>query len=332
MSIPRITKAMEYIDDDLVSGAATYKKSKKKRAWTRWSSLAACICLVFVVSVTTAFAMNLGGIREWFAYEWEVITGNAMTSGHTAVIDHLSQDIGISKTVDDVTITVDSATAGRDSFYLLLRVDGLDMKKGHSYNFHDVELRMTPDPVQELSAFAGYGLDYLGIDENWNSVFLFSYDYSGTDYLDSMSPFIQVDLALNNIVQDGHTDREKTIKEADWYFAFTLDYQKAFETVSLSNIDVIDEGSNKTYMLTDIELTNTGLHFRYSLNDMDLDHLPTTEIRAILKNGAEIFPMSGVGSPTDDNSKMVMTYTWRIPLNLDEVDSIRICGQEIPVE
>ena len=46
MIISRITKAMEYIDDDLVSGAATYKKSKKKAGWIQWGAVAACLCLV----------------------------------------------------------------------------------------------------------------------------------------------------------------------------------------------------------------------------------------------------------------------------------------------
>ena len=54
MSIPRITKAMEYIDDDLVSGAATYKKSKKKAGWIQWGAVAACLCLVVGL-----FAANL---------------------------------------------------------------------------------------------------------------------------------------------------------------------------------------------------------------------------------------------------------------------------------
>ena len=45
MKTPKMVEAMSYIDDDLVSGAITYTK-KKKRGWVRWGAMAACLCLV----------------------------------------------------------------------------------------------------------------------------------------------------------------------------------------------------------------------------------------------------------------------------------------------
>ena len=48
MSIPRIVSAMEYIDDDLVSGAVTYTRTKKSNSWLKWGAMAACLCLVVV--------------------------------------------------------------------------------------------------------------------------------------------------------------------------------------------------------------------------------------------------------------------------------------------
>lgn len=46
MNIPKIAKAMGCIDDDLVSGAAEYRKAVKKNAWVKWGVMAACLCLV----------------------------------------------------------------------------------------------------------------------------------------------------------------------------------------------------------------------------------------------------------------------------------------------
>ena len=48
MSIPRIVSAMEYIDDDLVSGAVTYTRQKRKW-WTNWKAIAACVAVVAIV-------------------------------------------------------------------------------------------------------------------------------------------------------------------------------------------------------------------------------------------------------------------------------------------
>ena len=48
MSIPRIVSAMEYIDDDLVSGAVTYTRQKRKW-WTNWKAIAACVAVIAIV-------------------------------------------------------------------------------------------------------------------------------------------------------------------------------------------------------------------------------------------------------------------------------------------
>ena len=57
MSIPKMAKAMGYIDDDLVSGAVEYKRTKKKNSWLKWGAMAACLCLVVVGAF---IAPNLG--------------------------------------------------------------------------------------------------------------------------------------------------------------------------------------------------------------------------------------------------------------------------------
>ena len=39
MSIPKMAKAMGYIDDDLVTGAVEYKRTKKKNSWMKWGKV-----------------------------------------------------------------------------------------------------------------------------------------------------------------------------------------------------------------------------------------------------------------------------------------------------
>ena len=51
MSIPKMAKAMGYIDDDLVSGAVEYKRTKKKNSWLKWGAMAACLCLVVGLAI-----------------------------------------------------------------------------------------------------------------------------------------------------------------------------------------------------------------------------------------------------------------------------------------
>ena len=51
MSIPKMSKALGHIDDDLVSGAVEYKRTKKKNGWLKWGAMAACLCLVVLVAM-----------------------------------------------------------------------------------------------------------------------------------------------------------------------------------------------------------------------------------------------------------------------------------------
>lgn len=55
MSIPKIAEAMEYIDDDLVSGAAEYRRTAKKNAWIGYGAAAACLCLVLAGAFGSGF-------------------------------------------------------------------------------------------------------------------------------------------------------------------------------------------------------------------------------------------------------------------------------------
>ncbi len=57
MSVPRIVSAMEYIDDDLVSGAVTYTRQKRKW-WTNWKAIAACVAIVAIVFGVIPFFNN----------------------------------------------------------------------------------------------------------------------------------------------------------------------------------------------------------------------------------------------------------------------------------
>ncbi len=51
MNIPEINKAMEYVDDELVSGAEAYAGKPQKTVWLRRAAAAACICLVLAGAV-----------------------------------------------------------------------------------------------------------------------------------------------------------------------------------------------------------------------------------------------------------------------------------------
>jgi len=60
MKTPRISEAIGNLPEDLVSGAVTYKRTNKKKAFIKWGSIAACF-MVMVMAAALIVPMFLGG-------------------------------------------------------------------------------------------------------------------------------------------------------------------------------------------------------------------------------------------------------------------------------
>ena len=60
MKTPRITHAVGHIDDELINGAENSSKRTKKRAWVKWTSIAACLA-VFVIAGALIIPLFNGG-------------------------------------------------------------------------------------------------------------------------------------------------------------------------------------------------------------------------------------------------------------------------------
>ena len=60
MKTPRISEAIGNIPEDLVSGAVTYKRTNKKKAFIKWGSIAACF-MVMVMATALIVPMFFGG-------------------------------------------------------------------------------------------------------------------------------------------------------------------------------------------------------------------------------------------------------------------------------
>ena len=114
------------LDDDLIMRSEDDSSFQKPFRFNRRLSIGiiAVVLMVIMLTVGVASVIYSDNIQHWFANYWELITGHQMSVSHSALIDHLSQDIGISKTLDNVTVTVDSATVGDDSFFLLVKISG----------------------------------------------------------------------------------------------------------------------------------------------------------------------------------------------------------------
>ena len=122
-------KAFGEIDEEALE-RSEIMGNKKIVPLRRRVVMAVAAVLVVVVLMGAAAVKYYDSIQGWFELTWEYMTGQEMTTRQAAFIERLSQDIGISQTVDGVTITVDSATAVGDVAYLLKKFEGLELTDG----------------------------------------------------------------------------------------------------------------------------------------------------------------------------------------------------------
>lgn len=333
MNAEKFSAAMGEIDDRYVSEALAYRPEAASPHLRHRlpAALAAAVAALLLMGCGVAAILYGDSIQSWFGHYWESITGQEMTEGQTAVIDHLSQEIGLSQTVDGVTVTVDSATVGDDSFCLLLRAEGRKFPARYGYGFSSIDMAVEPNPLEGSGGLTGYGFQYLGLDGDGSVLLLLDYTYaSHAGYEQDLSP-IDITLTLDDLVRSPNLDREKTLAEGQWSFHFSLDRSNPPQTIRLPDTQVMamDLGKQESVPVTikNIELTSTGLRFQYERGEATWSIEP--HITVMLNSGAEIGIGSGNGTPTEDGSTWNCSHHWQVPVDLNEVSALRIGETEI---
>lgn len=261
MNDKKFSDAMSELDDKYVNEAISYNAKTTASIHGRrriTAALTAAIVALFLLGCAVVAAVYGDSIQNWFGHQWKAITGQPMSDGQTAVIEHLSQEIGASQTVGDVTVTVDSATVGDGTFYLLLRVEGLQLSDKYNYAFDEIMMEIAPDPLVDGGGLGGYGFQYQGIDGNGAALMLMDYNYAGMDgYVEDIRP-LEVDLTLKNLVRNANTHKEKALAEGEWNYTFILDRTQLPEAISLPDTETmvmdLDKREEVPIVITNIVL------------------------------------------------------------------------------
>ncbi|MBR6526542.1 MAG: hypothetical protein IKT45_01195 [Lachnospiraceae bacterium] len=327
-------ESMNAIDDEILlrSEIAIIKQPSyipRKRHLRLSAILIAATLAALLMGAGLVAILKGDNIQNWFAHYWEVITGQEMSAKQTALIDHLSQEIGLSQTIDGVIVTVDSATVGMDCFYLLIRVEGLKLSNRQFYGFRQMDMRVSPDPIEELGGIGSYGLRFHGIDGDGSAILLIDYDYVTKKGVVEDTRPLDITITLDDFCKDPLNDYRDVLIKGTWEFSFTLKRNEIPQQISLSDayINLIDLDKKEQYtevpiLFTDILLTNTGLQFIYDYENgrFAFDH----HVDIILTNGETIGVSGGSGVPLKENGLLFCSYKWVIPVDLEEVAAVRI--------
>lgn len=318
---------------------STQQSPVKHSRFPRPLLIAALIAVLLALVGCGIAAVIFGGdsIQEWFGFYWGEITGQDMGADQTAIINKLTQEIGVSDTDGGVTVTIDSATGSANMFYLLVRVEGYSFNKQYQYGFYqygfnriqcEIDTQMLPAKLKGGSR----SIRYLGVNQDGAGLFLviLCYELSDMGADDLLEP-LPMKLTLENLTRRINLKKNKPVKEGQWTFSFSLDRCEIPEKIALPDTLVggfnEDTGESVPVLLRNIVLSNFDLRYTFDSPQGNITIYPNTSV--LLKNGSCIQSWHGSGARSEDRLIFNCTSYWPIPLNIDDIASITIAGTEI---
>lgn len=297
--------------------------TRSPRYVRRLSAAMAALLLLLALLGCGAAAVAYGeNIQSLFARRWQQLTGQSMEESQSAFLDHLSQEIGQSQTVNGVTVTLDSAAVGADVFYLLVRVE----TDGGSCSFDQFDLAVAPDPLAGLEGMGGCGWSSQGTDAQGRPLLLFTQSYLALDSFAPDARPLALTLTLTDLYQGTGT------VEGTWQFQVSLDRTQIPRPVSLPDTwatvaDIFTE-EEATGHFTNIQVSSTGLRYDQRFPDEENpDFLPTL----VLRSGAEIPGGNGNGIRIREDGTLRCSVQWNIPVDLEEAVCVRLGDTDLPI-
>lgn len=154
MSIPRIAFALEHIDNDLVSGAVTYIRAKKRNSRMKWAAIAACLCLVIAGGLVFNFIKPISFNFIAGNFNNAAIFTSIPVGERTAVYQQVNiPESKLKKYVGNEYIETDSIIwylpkevdnlkylirKGTDNSFTLWTFQYFKMREGETYTYGDV--------------------------------------------------------------------------------------------------------------------------------------------------------------------------------------------------
>ena len=301
------------------------ERTEKRRSHLPKAAVVAAVIAVMMTGTALAVAVAFpGSLLGWFEQQWQEISGSSMPEAQAALIDSLTQPVGVSDTQNGVTVTLDSITVGDSALWLMLKAEG-DFTPGEESSAHyfgpeDLIFAENPD---ENDAPGGYGFDYAfsGVADDGQLTMLLRYTATLTED-DTLLDGGDATLHLKNLIYD-----ETTLVEGDWALPFTIQPvdEQSLLTLDSAKVSASDHDTGSTDVVTtlyDIRVSSTGIRFT-QIPDEQM-HYPHSWA-VTLSDGTEI-RMDGGGSRWTEavgEGVWASDYYWKLPVDLSQVEALR---------
>ena len=325
--------------------------------------IAAVVISLLCCGATAVYHIAGGNIQGLLGALWQQETGKPVPEEESDYLDSLSQEIGVSRTVGDVTLTVDSATMGENVLYLLLVMEGmewpewaLDPDQARAMEWSVVDLELTALPGVGLEGWFASSSIRKELDGTGRLILLWRYYWGGTPAPKAGDLFpVSVrldDLVVQRIV-DGAPVEEVEVAEGIWQLDFAVEAPEVETPLRGPDTELVlcdRAGEALTVSMESLEVTGTGIAVEIESSREELERYMDGLMEGtpeklhpdcqqslfglmsptlILRDGTEIgsgWELGGGASFqwTEDGMGLEYRDLWLVPVDLEQVEAVRI--------
>ena len=234
-------------------------------------------------------------------------------------------------TASEITVTVDSVTAGKTNLWILLHVSGEYQPETH-YSFWSGMLEGAPvKRFEEMGILVSAGVEFSRNDtrvrEDGSLELLVRYE--SPDPTADLTESREMTLVLKDLTADG-----EVLVKGRWEVPISLSATETQPPVVLENVTVplTVDGVTRQVTYQKVEVTATGVQLTCAPQDW-ADALAFHDVALVLTDGSEI--ASGGGNANwageADVSPYVGSCGWKLPVDLDQAAAIRFGETTVPL-
>ena len=318
MKSETILNAMGKISDALIEDAKLERKIKPTVSRRGWMAIAACFILLLGTAITVD--ATSGAVSNLLA----PLFGMAQTE----IVNDIGVPIGACVSADGYTLTVDAVIGDRYNVaivYTLSNDDGQPIPEGTHFNVWETDIIWGTSGSGSLIAVKSIDdPSKLHFVESWNRKYPLIGRYVSAS-------FGELEISIAN-------GEDTILADGPWELDYTLCYKDTSVSVPVSALKVTDSGG-EDYQINEILISPVGLRMDGIMFDPQWREAPpfgNFEISVRMNDGTvtqlEDCNAGGGYSTGDKTAKFHFNAMFEIPLELEEIDALIICGTEHAVK
>lgn len=339
MTAEQLFEAIGEIQEDFIAEAEEAPKRLRRPRWQ--SLLAACVTLCLIALPVSA-EMTTGYISNLLM----PLYGGAQTE----IVENVGVPINASTTVGGYTLTADAVIGDRYNVsivYSLRREDGGELPEGLMFDAYNTDVMRPVIPFLPGGGSGGGGYSHEMSEDR--KVLKVIYEWTQSSRLFFIQRRTKASFS-DLVIHDKETGNTTLWQKGTWNLQFAIRYKDTTKTFYLWNREVAGY-DGVIYTIQRAALSPFGLHLDLTCPHPDTEHMEIGsqeyaaaltitsdefQVGLRLTDGTQIdlddWNMGGHGSESKKNMTWNYGASFAEPIPMENVQSIIICGTEIPVK